>query len=62
MITKKIKTLHIARRFVSKDLDELNTGYDLEHFIETARLTEKNTVIFQSKDKKHHKIVKNYPD
>lgn len=60
MITqKKIKTLHIARRFVSQDLNELNVGFDMEHCIETARLTERNTVIFQSKDKKHHKIVKN---
>lgn len=58
MANKKIKTLHVARRFVSNDLRELNTGFDLEHFVETAKLTKKNTVIFQSKDKKHHKIVK----
>ena len=52
-----MKVLHLVRRFVSHDLNELTTGYDLEHFKAMATLMEKNIVVFQAKDKKEHKIV-----
>lgn len=54
MTIAKIKVLHVARRFVSQSLEELNTGYDMEHFKAMAKLLEKNSVIFQSKDKKRY--------
>ena len=54
MKSKDIKVLHVARRFVSQDLSELNTGYDFEHFKAMSKLVQKNSVIFQSKDNKYY--------
>ena len=54
MKLKDIKVLHVARRFVSQDLSELNTGYDFEHFKAMSKLMQKNSVIFQSKDSKYY--------
>ena len=54
MDSKEIKVLHVARRFVSHDLSELNTGYDFEHFKAMSKLMQKNSVIFQSKDNKYY--------
>lgn len=51
-----IRVLHVARRFVSEDLSELNIGYDLEHFKAMSKLMLQNSVIFQSKDKQFHTI------
>lgn len=53
---KNIRVLHIARRFVSPDLSELNIGYDLEHFKAMSKLMLQNSVIFQSKDKQFHTV------
>lgn len=54
---KKIRVIHIARRYISKDLSELKIGYDLEHFKAMSKLMLRNSVIFQSKDRKSHTIT-----
>jgi glycosyltransferase involved in cell wall biosynthesis len=54
-----MNSLHLVRRIVSSDLNELTTGYDLEHFKSMSSLMEQNIVIFQAKDKKNHKITFN---
>ncbi len=54
MKQNSIKVLHVARRFVSKDLSELNIGYDLEHFKAMSKLMLKNSVIFQAKEKEYY--------
>lgn len=51
-----IKVLHVARRFISTDLNELKIGYDLKHFKAMSELMKQNSVIFQSKNKKEHEI------
>ena len=52
-----MRALHIVRRFVSSDLRELGTGYDLEHFKAIGTLSDHNFAIFQSKDEQKYKIV-----
>ncbi len=52
-----IKALHVARRFISDELLELKTGYDLIHFESMSELMTENAVIFQSKEK-HHKCIR----